>query len=131
MIGHMIFMGNGGVSKVVGSGTMRIRKMDVHVCTLTCVRYVPDLRKSLISLGALTGKGCKVVLDEGVATSIQEGRVVMTGKKVGNLYRLQGQAWLSWVETHGKVETGKLGKLLDGTAAVCSGDVSGVQTGGH
>ena len=131
MDGPRIFMGNGGMSKVVGSGMVKLRKMDGSACTLANVRHVPDLTKSLISLGALTGRGCRVVLERERLQVSRKGKVVMQGRKRGNLYELQGQAWSSWVETQGKAEDRKLGKLLGGTAAVCSGDVSGVQRGGH
>ena len=102
---------------------MITRKVDGYVCTLTGVCHVPDLRNSLISLGALTGEGARVVLERERLGVSRKGKVVMSGRKVCNLYMLQGQACLSWVEAHVKVGTDKWKELLEGTTAACSGDV--------
>ena len=49
--GGRILMGNNMACKSVGMGTVRIKMFDGAVRTLTEVRHVPDLRKSLISMG--------------------------------------------------------------------------------
>ncbi|GJR43097.1 kinase-like domain, phloem protein 2-like protein [Tanacetum coccineum] len=48
--GH-VFMGNDSPSKAVGIGTIWIKMHDGVFRTLTDVRYVPDIKKNLISLG--------------------------------------------------------------------------------
>ena len=50
--GNEIAMGNGAICKSMGSGSVQIRMFDGVVRTLTNVRYVLGLRKSLISFGA-------------------------------------------------------------------------------
>ena len=49
--GNSIVMGNGAVCKSQGIGSVQIQVFDGVIRTLTNVRYVPGLRKSLISLG--------------------------------------------------------------------------------
>ena len=46
-------MGNDTLCKTVNIGNIHMRMFDGHVRTLTNVRYVPDLRKNLLSLGDL------------------------------------------------------------------------------
>jgi hypothetical protein len=68
----VVFMGNGIPYKTVGVGSIRIRMFDGIVIELTDVRYVPELKLNLISLGVL-----------GIL-------VVMKATKVDNLYKLEG-----------------------------------------
>jgi len=50
-------MGNDVVCKTVGIVNIRIRMFDGQVRTLMNVRYVPDLKKNLLLLGALEAQG--------------------------------------------------------------------------
>jgi hypothetical protein len=52
--------------KVVGIGSIRIKMFDETVKILTDVRQVPELRKSLISLGVLDTGGYKSIVQGGV-----------------------------------------------------------------
>jgi len=54
------------------------------------VRHIPDLSKNLISLGFLEEKGCKFQSDGGVLRVSKGALTIMRGKRVGNLYFLQG-----------------------------------------
>jgi hypothetical protein len=54
-------MGNDISCKVVGIGSIQIKMFDGSVKILTDVRHVPELRKSLISLGVLDIGGYKVL----------------------------------------------------------------------
>ena len=49
--------------RIAGVGTVRIRMYDGRVRKLTEVRHVPDIHKNLISLGVLTDKGYRCILD--------------------------------------------------------------------
>ena len=64
--GGIILMGNNAACDVVGRGTIRIKIHDGIVRTLTNVRYVPDLKKNLISLGTLEALECKYATEGGV-----------------------------------------------------------------
>ena len=61
--GNSIVMENGAICKSKGIGSVQIRMFDGVVRTLTNVRYVPGLRKSLISLGQLDSLGCKIIIE--------------------------------------------------------------------
>ncbi|KAE8727553.1 putative serine/threonine-protein kinase WNK6 [Hibiscus syriacus] len=57
---------------------------------LTDVRYVPSLKKNLISLGALESKGSVVTMRDGVLKVIYSAFVMMKGIRKNNLYYYQG-----------------------------------------
>ncbi|PHT81193.1 hypothetical protein T459_14208 [Capsicum annuum] len=69
--GGVVLMGNNTPCKVLGKGTVQIRMHDGVVRTLTDVRYVPNLKKNLISLGTLKSLGCKYKGAAAVSTSNQ------------------------------------------------------------
>ena len=50
-------MGNDHPCRVEGIGSVKIQMFDGIVRTLTDVRYIPDMRKNLVSLGMLDTKG--------------------------------------------------------------------------
>jgi Mg2+/Co2+ transporter CorC len=84
-------MGNDMACKIVGIGTIKIKMHDGIVRTLTEVRHVSELKKNLISTGALDTIGCKIVQENGVLMVIRGALVMMKGIKVGNLYHLTGE----------------------------------------
>ena len=55
--GGNVLMGNDAPCKTIGIGSVKIKRHDDVVRTLTNVRHVPDLKKNLISVGALDAKG--------------------------------------------------------------------------
>lgn len=57
---------------------------------LTDVRYVPELKSNLISLGVLDSCGYKYTGQGGVLTLSKGNLVVMKATKVDNLYKLEG-----------------------------------------
>ena len=88
-----VFLGNNMSYKVVGVGTVRIKIYDSVVRTLTDVRHVPDLRKSLISLGTLDSQGYKYSAEGGVLSVSKDAHVVIKGKLHNGL--LQGSIIIS------------------------------------
>ena len=84
-------MGNDASCKVVGIGNRIIKMFDGVVRTLCDVRHVLDLKKNLISLGALDSNDfcCK---SESRIMKVSKGiMIVMKGQKtIGNIYRLLG-----------------------------------------
>ena len=58
-------MGDDLVSKVMGIGTVKVKMYDGAVKMLTNVRYVPKLRKGLISLGMLDTLRCNISAKNG------------------------------------------------------------------
>ncbi len=86
-----VLMGNDASCKVVGIGNIKIRMFDGVVRTLCDVRHIPDLKKNLISLGALDSNGFSFKSEGGAMKVLKGVMVVMKGQKVsGNIYRLLG-----------------------------------------
>jgi hypothetical protein len=86
----VVFMGNGIPCKIVGVGSIRIRMFDGIVRELTDVRYVPELKSNLISLGVLDSCGYKYTGQGGALTLSKGSLVVMKATKVDNLYKMEG-----------------------------------------
>ena len=88
--GGEVLMGNDASCRMVGVGSVNVRMFDGVIRTITDVRHVPDLRRSLISVGALSRLGLKIVV-EGEKMKIAKGSmIVMKGVRAGNLYLLKG-----------------------------------------
>ena len=84
-------MGNDFSCRVIGIGRVAVRHFDGDVKILNNVRHIPDLRRNLISLGALEdeGYGYKSI---GENLRVTKGSlVVMKGDKIDGLYILQGE----------------------------------------
>ncbi|CAL9022913.1 unnamed protein product, partial [Prunus brigantina] len=73
-----------------GIGKICLKMHDGTVRELSDVRYVPDMKKNLISLGALESKGLKITMEGGVLKAVHGALVVMKGTRRNNLYFLQG-----------------------------------------
>ena len=72
-------MGNDASCRMVGVNSLMIKMFDDVIRTITDVRHVPDLRRSLISVGALSRLGLKIVVD-GEKMKISKGyMIVMRG----------------------------------------------------
>ncbi|KAE8725588.1 hypothetical protein F3Y22_tig00008386pilonHSYRG00069 [Hibiscus syriacus] len=85
-----IYMGNDNACKTVGIGSIRLKNQDGSTRVLTDVRYVPSLKKNLISLGALESKGSVVTMRDGVLKVTYGVLVMMKGIRKNNLYYYQG-----------------------------------------
>ncbi|KAM7469064.1 hypothetical protein LguiA_007247 [Lonicera macranthoides] len=88
--GSKVLMGNDHACKTMGIGMIRLKIHDGVVCTLGDVRYVPDLKKKLISLGAFDSNRYRVMLEGGNLKVFSGVMVMMRGKNEGNIYFLQG-----------------------------------------
>ena len=83
-------MGNDVSCKTIGIRTAKIKMHDGIIRTLTEVRHVPELKKNIISIGIMDGKGFKCSTENGVMKIQKGSTIVMKGIKRGNLYILQG-----------------------------------------
>ena len=72
---------------------------DGIVRELKKVRYVPQLKRSLISVGTLKMLGLVVSIRYGVLKMIKGSMVVMKGVRQNNLYYLKGSIITSQVKT--------------------------------
>ena len=86
----VVCIGNDSSSKVIGIGTVKIKMHDGTIRTLSDVRYVPDLRKNLISLSILDLKGCKINIESSDIKVFRGALVLLKGKRTGGLYILEG-----------------------------------------
>ena len=64
--GGVVYMGNDHPCKTVRIGSIKLRNHNGTTRILRDVRYVPKLKKNLISLGALESKGLVVMMRDGV-----------------------------------------------------------------
>src|ERR1700733_13709640 len=95
----VVYMGNDVTCNIVGIGSIQLQIFDGTTKILTDVRHVPDLRKKLISLGALDTDGYKTVIQGGVMKIYKGILLVMKAKKVGNLFQLEGRTESDHVST--------------------------------
>ncbi|XP_075085274.1 uncharacterized protein LOC107809328 [Nicotiana tabacum] len=88
--GGVVQLGNNVTCNVIGKDTIRFRMHDDLVRTLADVRYIPELKKNLISLGTLESLGCKFTSEGGVLKVFQDALVIMKTHRSGSLYTLLG-----------------------------------------
>nr|GEY80891.1 leucine-rich repeat protein [Tanacetum cinerariifolium] len=89
---------------VMDLGKVNIQLHDGSNFILEDVRYVPGLRRSLISLGTLEKEGCTVKMQVGRIKVIKGCRVMMTGIKKNNyVYTLEAKAMTFGGRNHGGV----------------------------
>ena len=77
--GGMVQMGNDATCLVIGIGTVKIIMFDGVVRILSNVRYVPDLRKNLISLEVLDDLGYLYSSNGGIMKITKDALMVMKG----------------------------------------------------
>ncbi|KAG8481529.1 hypothetical protein CXB51_026324 [Gossypium anomalum] len=110
----VVLMGNNASCKIAGVGTIKVKMFDGVVRTLSDVRYVPELKRNLISLSTLDSKGYRYTAESGVLKISKGSLVVMKGqRKTAKLYVLQGSTVTGHMSENGMVELSKRG-LLDG-----------------
>ncbi|KAJ8771862.1 hypothetical protein K2173_027039 [Erythroxylum novogranatense] len=84
--GGVVLMGNNNACKTQGIGKICLKMHDGTVRELSDVRYVPDMKKNLISIGALESKGIKITIEGGILKAVYGALVVMKGTRRNNLY---------------------------------------------
>ena len=85
-----VVMGNDQPCRTMGLGTIRLKMFDRMVRELKEVRFVPALKKNLISVGALEAKGYKVTIEDGTMKFTHGTMVILQGVRRHNLYYLKG-----------------------------------------
>ncbi|KAK5773311.1 hypothetical protein PVK06_049617 [Gossypium arboreum] len=97
--GGIVLMGNDSACKTMGVGTVQFKNHDGSIQVLTDVRYVPSLKKNLISLGALESKGLTITLRDGLLKVVAGQLTVMKGTRRNNLYFLNGSTVIGSTST--------------------------------
>lgn len=76
------------MSKVMGVGSVKIVNEDDSVVVFTKVKYIPQMKRNLISLGTLESLGCRYSSGDGVLKITKDERVVLQGRRHETLYFL-------------------------------------------
>lgn len=107
--GGVVLLGNHKTCKTVGIGSVRIKMHDGIVRTLDKVRYVPELKKNLISVGVLDDLGYKTEAFMAKMKVTSGSLIVIRGDKIANnLYRLIGDTLLGGVAAVSEEDTTRL-----------------------
>ncbi|KAG8480151.1 hypothetical protein CXB51_024883 [Gossypium anomalum] len=97
--GGVVCMGNDNACKTIGIDSIKLNNQDRSTRVLTDVRYVPSLKKNLISLGALESKGSVVTMRDWVLKVTSGALVTLKGIRKNNLYYYQGSTVIGAVAT--------------------------------
>lgn len=89
--GGKVIMGNNQKCTVKGIGTVSLKLTDGSCKVLHSVRYVPDLKRNLISLGTLDRAGYRYTSENGTLKVMKDDVLKLSGKLQNGLYVLQGR----------------------------------------
>ena len=84
-------MGDDNPCSTQGIGSVMIKHHDGVIRELQGVRYVPNLKKNLISLGTLESQGCKFYSENNILKVTRGALVMMKAPRKGLLYLLEGK----------------------------------------
>ena len=104
--GCFVIIGDDRPCNMEGIGTVQIKMFDGIVRELKEVRYVPQLKRNLISVGTLKTLGLVVSIRDSVLKMTKGSMVVMKGVHWNNLYYLKGSTIISQVETSSSSDDG-------------------------
>ena len=90
-------MGDDRPCNMEGIGTVQIKIFDGMIRELKEVRYLPQLKRNLISVGALKTLGLEVSIKDGILKMTKGSMVV--GVRQNNLYYLKGSIVTGQVAT--------------------------------
>nr|GEY44534.1 retrovirus-related Pol polyprotein from transposon TNT 1-94 [Tanacetum cinerariifolium] len=91
--GGSVQLGDNGECKIRGIGKVRVQLKDVSSFMLHNVRYIPELKRNLISLRTVKKEGYTVKLQSGKVKVINGSRVILSGIQRDNyVYSLDGHA---------------------------------------
>ncbi|GKA24337.1 retrovirus-related pol polyprotein from transposon TNT 1-94 [Tanacetum coccineum] len=91
--GDSVQLGDNRECKIRGIGKVRIQLKDGSSFVLQNVRYIPELKRNLISLGTLEKERYTVKMQSGKVKVINGSRVVLSGIRRDNcVYSLDGHA---------------------------------------
>ena len=87
--GGSVLLGNNKVCKIIGVGPVRFKLHDESIKMLAEVRYVPDLKRNLISLGELEKKGHVFQGNKSILRVMKGSKEILRGVKKQGLYTLE------------------------------------------
>jgi len=88
--GGSVLLGNNKACKVISTGNIRIKMFDGIERVLDNVRFIPELKRNLISLGTLDEQGYNFHSENGNLFVSKDSVKVMKGTRINGLYFLVG-----------------------------------------
>jgi len=92
-------MGNDRLCNMEGIGTVQIKMFDGMIRELKKMRYVSQLKRNLILVGALKTLGLEVSIKDGVLKITKGSMVVLKGVRQNNVYYLKDSTVTEQVAT--------------------------------
>ena len=86
-----MLLGNIKAYKVSRIGSIHVKMFDGCIRILKEVRYVPELKRNLLSIGMFDKNGCSIKVDNGIMKVSKSAMVVMKGFLSNDLYTLIGK----------------------------------------
>ena len=102
--GGVVYLANNQPCKIAGIDSISLKNHDGSTRVLTDVRYIPKLKKNLLSLGTLESKGFTIILQNGILKVVLGALVVMKGIRRNNLYLYQGSTAVGTTATISEVD---------------------------
>ena len=84
-----VLLGNENTCSIRGVGSIKLRMNDGSLIILSEVRFIPEVKRNLVSLGTLERKGYCFVSENGEMKVCKGQDVKMVAKRAGSLYYLQ------------------------------------------
>ncbi|KAJ4736375.1 Transposon Ty1-NL2 Gag-Pol polyprotein [Rhynchospora pubera] len=81
-----VYLADGKPLSITGKGDVHIKSDNGYKWALHDVRYIPGLKKNLISVGQLDKEGFRIIFGEGSWKIVKEALVVARGTKTSTLY---------------------------------------------
>ena len=97
--GRVVLLGNNKPCKVQGIGSVRIRMHNDTERVLTNVRFIPELKRNLISLGMLDELGYVIKVEAGTIKIMKGSLLVMKGLKKNGIYSVLGSTIIGLVSS--------------------------------
>ncbi|KAG8474442.1 hypothetical protein CXB51_034036 [Gossypium anomalum] len=105
----VVLMGNNASCKITSVGTIKVKMFDGVVRTLSDIRYVPELKRNLISLSTLDSKGYRYTVESGGSTVTSVASSSLSDDDITKLWHMR----LGHMSENDMAELRKRG-LLDG-----------------
>mgnify|MGYP000016945791 CR=1 FL=1 len=105
--GH-VYLGNNHACSIDGIGIVHFSTNGTNELVLHNVRYVPRIKKSLLSVGQMDMHGYSILFERGSWKMTKGSRLIVKGTKKGTLYCLHGNAisgkFIALAEVHSHME---------------------------
>jgi hypothetical protein len=84
-----VVIGDGSICEIIGLDSIYIQVHDGSIKKLIDVRFVPKLKRNLISLSTLEAMGFNFEAIDGVLKVSRGNRIILKGNRLNNIYYLQ------------------------------------------